>query len=61
MKKAETQTLGTDVFSKEMLFTYTNGLVTQTKRKGNNTDYITKIWNMTSLEIIPRKPFLHLV
>lgn len=42
MKKAETQTLGTDVFSKEMLFTYTNGLVTQTKRKGNNTDYITE-------------------
>lgn len=42
VKKAETQTLGTDVFSKEMLFTYTNGLVTQTKRKGNNTDYITE-------------------
>lgn len=42
VKKTETQTLGNDTFSTEELFTYTNGLLTQTKKKGNNTDYITE-------------------
>lgn len=40
IKKAETRTLGNDSFSTEDLFTYSNGLPTQTKKKGNNTDYI---------------------
>lgn len=42
VKKTETQTLGNDSFSTEELFSYTNGLLTQSKRKGNNTDYITE-------------------
>ncbi|MEJ5105767.1 polymorphic toxin type 23 domain-containing protein [Chryseobacterium sp. MYb328] len=42
IKSTETQTLGTDVFSTEALSTYSNGLVAQTKKKGNNTDYITE-------------------
>ncbi|MCP1300224.1 polymorphic toxin type 23 domain-containing protein [Chryseobacterium sp. S0630] len=41
-KKTETQTLGNDIFSTEELFSYTNGLLAQSKKKGNNTDYITE-------------------
>lgn len=42
IKKTETQTLGNDSFSTEELSSYANGLLTQSKRKGNNTDYITE-------------------
>lgn len=40
IKKTETQTLGSDTFSTEEIFTYSNGLIAQSKKKGNNTDYI---------------------
>ncbi|AZA99733.1 hypothetical protein EG359_08945 [Chryseobacterium joostei] len=42
VKKTEIQVLGTDTFSTEDLITYANGLISQTKKKGNNTDYITE-------------------
>ncbi|REC49537.1 polymorphic toxin type 23 domain-containing protein [Chryseobacterium pennipullorum] len=42
VKKTETQVLGTDTFATEMLFTYTNGLVVQSRKKGNGTDYLTE-------------------
>lgn len=42
VKKTETQVLGNDSFSTELLFTYANGLLTQNRKKGNNTDYITE-------------------
>jgi len=42
VKKTETSTLGNDTFSTEELFSYTNALLTQSKKKGNNTDYITE-------------------
>ncbi len=42
VKKSETQTLGTETFSTEEQLSYTSGLVTQTMKKGNGTDYITE-------------------
>ncbi|PWN68067.1 polymorphic toxin type 23 domain-containing protein [Chryseobacterium oncorhynchi] len=42
VKKTEIQILGNDTFSTENLVTYANGLISQTKKKGNNTDYITE-------------------
>ncbi|UZT98122.1 FG-GAP-like repeat-containing protein [Chryseobacterium fluminis] len=42
VKKTETQTLGNDTFSTEELFSYTHGLLSQSKKKGNNTDYISE-------------------
>ncbi|SEH28909.1 polymorphic toxin type 23 domain-containing protein [Chryseobacterium culicis] len=42
LKKTVTQTLGTDTYSTEEQYSYTGNLVTQTRKKGNNTDYITE-------------------
>lgn len=41
-KKTETQTLGSETFSTEQLFSYANNLVSQFKKKGNATDFITE-------------------
>ncbi len=40
--KKEVSVLGSDTFSTEVQFTYNNNLVTQIKKKGNNTDWITE-------------------
>lgn len=41
-KRIETNTLSGNTFSTEVQFTYNNNLVTQTKRKGNGTPWLTE-------------------
>jgi RHS repeat-associated protein len=44
-KKAAKITAYSDTFSTEENYVYTNNLITQTKKKGNNTDYITEAYS----------------
>lgn len=41
-KKNETQTLGGETFSTEQVFVYTNNSLSQVKKKGTGTDYVTE-------------------
>lgn len=41
-KKVITKTLGSDTFSTEEQYTYTNNLVSEIKKKGNNTPWLTE-------------------
>ncbi len=64
-KKNETQTLGSESYSTEQVFVYANNLLSQVKKKGNNTDYITEDYEydafgnvnkktLTAVGIVPR-------
>lgn len=55
VKKNETQTLGSETFSTEQLFAYSDNLLTQLKRKGNGTDYITEDYEYDAFGNVNKK------
>lgn len=54
-KKTETRTLGSETYSSEQVMVYSNNLLTQVKKKGHNTDYITEEYEYDAFGNITQK------
>ncbi|MBB4807698.1 RHS repeat-associated protein [Chryseobacterium defluvii] len=55
IKKTETRTLGNETYSSEQTFEYANNLLTQSKKKGHGTDYITEDYEYDTFGNVTKK------